>query len=336
MNKKIKNILSVGAITMLTSSRIIPVNALCKNNNTKRLIYRNVYMYINGVKFKLPLTPECPNIECKPQFKPCDTSKPNTNIQINNNIATNNQNTNTNSSNNITTNKPNVNTNSNNNPTINNPNVNTNSNNNITTNKPNTNTNFNNNSTINKPNTNTNSNNNTTNNKSNTNTNSNNNTTTNNKSNINIFNKNNKNNNTIKPEKKPVNSNTDFSSYQQQVLDLVNAERTKRGLSPLTLDSNLSNVATKKAQDMANKNYFDHTSPTYGSPFDMMNRFGISYRTAGENIAKGQKTPQEVMNSWMNSPGHRANILNPDFTKLGVGIAKDSNGTLYWSQMFIG
>jgi len=120
------------------------------------------------------------------------------------------------------------------------------------------------------------------------------------------------------------------------VLDLVNAERTKRGISTLTLDSNLSSVATKKSQDMVNKNYFDHTSPTYGSPFDMMKQFGISYRTAGENIAKGQKTPQEVVTAWMNSEGHRKNILNPNFTNLGVGIAKDSKGTTYWTQMFIG
>ena len=104
----------------------------------------------------------------------------------------------------------------------------------------------------------------------------------------------------------------------------------------LTLDSKLSSVATKKSQDMIDKNYFNHTSPTYGSPFDMMKKFGISYRTAGENIAKGQRTPQEVMNAWMNSSGHRANILNASFTKLGVGIAKDSNGRLYWTQMFIG
>ncbi|WP_276703366.1 CAP domain-containing protein [Romboutsia ilealis] len=135
------------------------------------------------------------------------------------------------------------------------------------------------------------------------------------------------------PEQKP---STDFSSYQQQVLDLVNAERAKRGISALTLDSSLSSVATKKSQDMVNKNYFDHTSPTYGSPFDMMKQFGISYRSAGENIAKGQKTPQEVVAAWMNSEGHRKNILNPNFTNLGVGIAKDSNKTTYWTQMFIG
>ena len=84
------------------------------------------------------------------------------------------------------------------------------------------------------------------------------------------------------------------------------------------------------------KGYFDHTSQTYGSPFDMMKKFNISYNTAGENIAMGQKTPSEVMNSWMNSSGHRANILNSTYTELGVGIQKDSNGTIYWTQMFIG
>jgi len=280
MNKKLKNILSVGAITMLTASSMLPVNALCKTNTTKHVVCRNVYIYVNGVKFKLPLTPECPNIECKPQFKPCNpTIKPDVNNNSGNTTTTK-PNTDNNSSNDTTTTKPNNNSNSNNT-----------TNNNATT----------------KPNTNDSSNN-----------------TTNS-------------NTTTKPEEKPVTTpSTDFSSYQQQVLDLVNAERTKRGLSPLTLDSNLSSVATKKSQDMATKNYFSHTSPTYGSPFDMMNKFGISYRSAGENIAKGQRTPQEVVTAWMNSEGHRKNILSSDFTKLGVGIAKDSNGTIYWTQMFIG
>ena len=204
MNKKFRNILSLGAITMLTASSMLPVNALSKTCYKKVMTTKSVYIYVNGVKYKLPLTPSCPNVPSKPEST---------------------------------------------------------------------------------------------------------------------------------PEQKP---STDFSSYQQQVLDLVNAERTKRGISALTLDSNLSSVATKKSQDMVNKNYFDHTSPTYGSPFDMMKQFGISYRTAGENIAKGQKTPQEVVTAWMNSEGHRKNILNPNFTNLGVGIAKDSKGTTYWTQMFIG
>lgn len=226
MNKKFRNILSLGAITMLTASSMLPVNALSKTCYNKVMTIKSVYIYVNGVKFKLPLTPNCPNLPSKPNNTP---SNPSTTPEQ----------------------------------------------------KPD--------STPNNPNT--------------------------------------------TPEQKP---STDFSSYQQQVLDLVNAERAKRGISALTLDSSLSSIATKKSQDMVNKNYFDHTSPTYGSPFDMMKQFGISYRTAGENIAKGQKTPQEVVAAWMNSEGHRKNILNPNFTNLGVGIAKDSNKTTYWTQMFIG
>lgn len=121
------------------------------------------------------------------------------------------------------------------------------------------------------------------------------------------------------------------SSFEEQVAQLVNDERTQRGLTPLTHRADLKAVAEKKAMDMINSNYFSHTSPNYGSPFDMMKTFGISYRTAGENIAKGQKTPQEVMNAWMNSSGHRANILKPEFDSIGVGYY---NGA--WVQMFTG
>jgi uncharacterized YkwD family protein/spore coat assembly protein SafA len=120
---------------------------------------------------------------------------------------------------------------------------------------------------------------------------------------------------------------------EQQVLDLVNQERAKVGLKPLQMDWELQRVARTKSQDMASKGYFSHQSPTYGSPFDMMKQFGISYRSAGENIAQGQRNPQEVMNAWMNSSGHRANILKADFTHIGVGY--ESNGN-YWTQMFVG
>lgn len=130
--------------------------------------------------------------------------------------------------------------------------------------------------------------------------------------------------------------NGEFASFQKEVLRLVNVERSKVGLKELTLNTELSNVATLKSQDMANKNYFSHTSPTYGSPFDMMKKFNISYKAAGENIAKGQTTPAQVVEAWMNSEGHRANILSSKFTDLGVGVAKNSNGTIYWTQMFIG
>lgn len=146
-------------------------------------------------------------------------------------------------------------------------------------------------------------------------------------------------NNTVVPDEKPdqiPGTSNDFNAFQQKVLEIVNVERAKVGAKALTLNSKLSNVATAKSQDMINKNYFDHNSPTYGSPFDMMKQFGISYKTAGENIAMGQTSPEEVMNSWMNSSGHRKNILNPSFTEIGVGIAKNSKGQLYWTQMFIG
>lgn len=124
------------------------------------------------------------------------------------------------------------------------------------------------------------------------------------------------------------------SNYSTQVLNLVNKHRRENGLKELTLNSNLSNVAQIKANDMKSNNYFSHTSPTYGSPFDMIKQFGISYKTAGENIAKGQKTPEAVVNAWMNSEGHRANILNSNYTQMGLGYT--ANGVVYWCQMFIG
>ncbi len=130
------------------------------------------------------------------------------------------------------------------------------------------------------------------------------------------------------------NSNSSVSSYEKQVVDLVNAERAKNGLSALTLDSSVSNVARTKSKDMATNNYFSHTSPTYGGAGDMLKQFGIKYTAYGENIASGQKTPQEVVTAWMNSSGHRANILASDFTKIGVGYATDSSGKAYWTQMF--
>lgn len=122
------------------------------------------------------------------------------------------------------------------------------------------------------------------------------------------------------------------SSYEKEVIRLVNIERQKNGLSPLSEDWQLSRVARYKSEDMRDRGYFSHTSPTYGSPFDMMKSFGISYRNAGENIAKGQSSPEAVVRAWMNSPGHRANILNKSFTHIGVGYAKQGH---YWTQMFI-
>ncbi|MED1408834.1 CAP domain-containing protein [Bacillus paramycoides] len=144
---------------------------------------------------------------------------------------------------------------------------------------------------------------------------------------------NNNQNETQKPaEQKPAEEAKSLSEFEQRVVELTNAERTKQGLPALKIDTELSKVARIKSEDMQKNNYFDHNSPTYGSPFDMMKKFGISYKSAGENIAQGQRTPEEVVQAWMNSAGHRANILNSGFTHIGVGYVESGN---YWTQQFI-
>lgn len=116
-----------------------------------------------------------------------------------------------------------------------------------------------------------------------------------------------------------------------KVVELVNQERKKAGLKPLIVHTNLTKMAKTKAIDMFKTAYFSHTSPKYGSPFDMMDAFNITYIYAGENIGKGQRTAEEVVKDWMESPGHKANILNPKYKLIGVGYY---NG--YWVQEFIG
>ena len=123
------------------------------------------------------------------------------------------------------------------------------------------------------------------------------------------------------------------ASYEHEVVRLVNEIRQQNGLKPLTENWELSRVARYKSQDMLDNRYFSHTSPTYGSPFQMIKAFGLSYRTAGENIAKGYASPQAVVNGWMNSSGHRANILNVSYTQIGIGYVAQRN---YWTQMFVG
>ena len=124
-------------------------------------------------------------------------------------------------------------------------------------------------------------------------------------------------------------------SFENEVTRLINIERTNRGLAVLSSNWQLSRVARYKSQDMINHSYFSHTSPTYGTPFTMMQNFGLRFSAAGENIAYGQRSAKEVVTAWMNSPGHRANILSPVYTQTGVGAAKKADGTLYWTQMFI-
>ncbi|WP_088104344.1 stalk domain-containing protein [Halalkalibacter urbisdiaboli] len=121
-----------------------------------------------------------------------------------------------------------------------------------------------------------------------------------------------------------------LSDFEAKVVELTNAERKKHGLAELNADLPLSKVALEKSRDMKVNGYFSHTSPTYGSPFTMMKDFGIDYTAAGENIAMGHRSAEEVVQAWMDSEGHRANILNEAFTHIGVG-----ESSYYWTQMFI-
>lgn len=122
-------------------------------------------------------------------------------------------------------------------------------------------------------------------------------------------------------------------AFENEVIRLVNEQRAKNGLKALAANWELSRVARYKSQDMVDNRYFSHTSPTYGTPSQMIKAFGLTYRTAGENIAYGQRTPQAVVSAWMDSSGHRANILNASYTQIGVGYVSSGH---YWTQMFIG
>ena len=134
-----------------------------------------------------------------------------------------------------------------------------------------------------------------------------------------------------KPDDSTDNGNTSVSSYANAVLNLVNKYRKQNGLASVKLDSALSGAASTRAKEIVSS--FSHTRPNGSSCFTVLSENGISYNGAGENIAYGQSSPDEVMTAWMNSAGHRANILNASFTKLGVGVY-ESGGTLYWAQIF--
>ncbi|TQR05539.1 hypothetical protein FG383_19615 [Psychrobacillus soli] len=137
----------------------------------------------------------------------------------------------------------------------------------------------------------------------------------------------------VKEPVKENNESVQVPAAIQQVVDLTNQERAKAGLKALQIDTKLTQSAQAKSQDMKNRNYFSHTSPTYGSPFEQMKSFGVTYKSAAENIAKGQRSATEVVKAWMASSGHRANIMNPSYTHIGVGL---SDSGFYWTQQFIG
>lgn len=130
-------------------------------------------------------------------------------------------------------------------------------------------------------------------------------------------------------------SKSNLTADEQEVFDLINKQRTNNGLQALKIDNEVQRVARIKAQDMVDNNYFSHTSPTYGSPFDMLGSFKISYKTAGENIA-GNSSNSAAVTAWMNSSGHKANILNSSFNYTGIGVVKSEKYGKMYVQMFIG
>lgn len=125
------------------------------------------------------------------------------------------------------------------------------------------------------------------------------------------------------------------AKFEKRVLELTNYARASQGLKPLQYNWELTRMARHKADDMRDRGYFSHQSPTYGSPFDMMKAYRIPFKSAGENIAAGQPSPDEVVKSWLNSPGHRRNIMNPGFSEIGCGVSFGGNMRVYWTQAFI-
>lgn len=128
-----------------------------------------------------------------------------------------------------------------------------------------------------------------------------------------------------------------LDAFEQQVLELTNAIRAEAGLPALRFDAALSAAADKHSQDMAEKNYFSHTQPDGDRLSDRVHDEGYNYSRVGENIAAGYTTPEAVVQGWMNSSGHRANILNPGYEEIGVGYHEDQGSdvyTHYWTQVF--
>ncbi len=149
---------------------------------------------------------------------------------------------------------------------------------------------------------------------------------------INIPGNNGSGNNGSTEENRPGNNDTSEHAFIQQVVNLVNQERAKEGLAPLTIDNKVQAAAMVRAEECEVR--FSHTRPDGSNFATALKEQKVSYRSAGENIAYGQQTPEVVMKAWMNSSGHRANIMNPNFTTIGVGYYENANGTDYWCQLF--
>lgn len=127
----------------------------------------------------------------------------------------------------------------------------------------------------------------------------------------------------------------DAAKYQDIILNKINNVRIEKGLKPLTINNELNKIAIIKARDMAKEEKLSHTSKTFGMTFNLMKERGIKYSAAAENIARWHDTPEFVAQRWLESKGHRENILNPDYNETGIGVAQDRDGKNYWVQLFI-
>ena len=144
------------------------------------------------------------------------------------------------------------------------------------------------------------------------------------------------NNATVRPEEREALDGDCGDALESGAMELLNAERESAGLSTLTCDLDVLDVARSHSQDISDRNFFDHKNPDGEQPWDRLDRGGVGgWRGVGENIAAGQRTPSEVHTAWMNSPGHRANILTPEYTHAAIGIFETSDGTILWTQVFV-
>lgn len=125
------------------------------------------------------------------------------------------------------------------------------------------------------------------------------------------------------------------AEYQKIILKEINSARVEEGLKPLKLNEELNKIAIIKAKDMAKEEKLSHDSKKFGMTFNLIKKEGIKYSAAAENIARWHDTPKFVAERWLQSKGHRGNILNPEYDETGIGLAQDKNGKNYWVQLFI-
>jgi len=127
----------------------------------------------------------------------------------------------------------------------------------------------------------------------------------------------------------------EYRGPESQLIALINSERQAIDIPPIAVNWEVSRLARYKSEEMKTHQMFTHESLLYGDPAELLTRFNVPFAKIGANIAMGQETPQEVLESWLSSPGHMANIVNPSFTSAGVGYSCDDNGISFWTLILV-